>query len=456
MEQLVSKNPENKVARSWFSISMIVMAILMVLKDAISLRGVPKAIKRCFSCMPSLKDMKIASHSTFSRWIKRVGLYKLTQPLEAANDWIAIIDTSISIGDKKCFVILGIRSKTFFKIIKHGRALTIEDVDILHMELAKSINAQTVYNALKVAENRIGRFCQTCGDGGGEVTGGVKLFQEDAEQHGRVVRHMYDISHKLACLLKAEIAKNPQWKEFTAKAAASKLKLQLGEWGHLCSPNQRSKSRFMNMEQLMKWAMTMLDILNDPKDPEYKNAVKHFTWVKKYEEMIKLIGELLTITEEIRHKIRTEGVTATTYSELYNRYLALPMSLRASNFCGKILDFFEKTTAGLHLGEYLLGTSEIIESLFGKLKFLIREDLKKGFTGSVLFAAACVGKVDEETVKKAMVTVFDQNVKEWVDKNIGETFVQKRRRCLGRNRKKPGRKPGQKQAGTIQAQLVAA
>jgi len=86
----------------------------------------------------------------------------------------------------------------------------------------------------------------------------------------------------------------------------------------------------------------------------------------------------------------------------------------------------------------------------------MREDLKKGFTGSVLFAAACVGKVEDEIVKKALETVADQDVKEWVEKNIGETFVQKRRKGLGRNRKKTGRKTGQKQVGTTLTQLSAA
>jgi hypothetical protein len=452
---LATKNPTNKVARLWFPIAAIVMALLLILKDSISLRSTSKVTKRCFSFLPSMKKMKIASHSTLSRWIKRVGLYKLTQPLEIADDWIGIIDASIAIGNKKCLVILGVRSKAFLEKIKQGRALALKDVNILHMGLSKSINSQVVYEALKTSQKRIGQFYQTCGDGGSEVIGGVKLLQADVKQQGRVIKHMYDITHKLACLLKAEIAEDPQWKEFVKEATASKLKLQLGEWGHLCSPNQRSKSRFMNMEQFYGWATTMLAILNDPKDPAHTDVLKHFSWVKKYEVMIKLHGEYLAITEAVRHKIRMEGVTAKTHSELHKRYLKSPMSRLASNFCGKILDFFEEATANIGPEERLLGISEIIESLFGKLKHMIRDDLKKGFTGSVLFASACVGEIDCAIVKKAMETVSDQYVKKWVEKNIGETFTQKRRRCFGRNKKKPGRKPGQKHTGII-GELCAA
>jgi hypothetical protein len=428
----------------------------MILKDAISFRAVSKVTRRCFSFLPILEKTKIASHSTLIRWIKRVGLYKLTQPLEIADDWIGIIDASIAIVNKKCLVILGVRSRVFLEKIKQGRALALEDVNVLHMGLAKTINSQVVYEALKTCQKRIGQFCQTCGDGGSEVVGGVKLLQKDAKQQGRVIYHAYDISHKLACLLKAEIAEDPQWQEFVKEAAASKLKLQLGEWGHLCSPNQRSKSRYMNMEQFHGWGAKILMILNDPKDPAHTDVLRCFSWVKKYEEMIKLHGEYLGITEAVRHKIRMEGVSARTHSELYKRYLNLPMSGLANEFCGKMLDFFENATANICLGTCLLGTSEIIESLFGKLKYLIRDDLKKGFTGSVLFTAACVGEIDCAIVKTAMETVYDQQVNKWVTKNIGETFTQKRRRCLGRNKKKPGRKAGHKQTGIIGVILEAA
>lgn len=432
------------------------MSLLLILKDAISLRAVSKVTRRCFSFLPIPEKTKIASHSTLARWIKRVGLYKLAQPLEIADDWIGIIDASIAIGNKKCLVILGVRSSVFLEKIKQGRALALEDVNVLHMGLAKSINAQVAYEALKSCQKRIGQFFQTCGDGGSEVIGGVKLLQKDAKQQGRVIHHMYDISHKLACLLKAEIAEDPQWQEFVREAAASKLKLQLGEWGYLCSPNQRSKSRYMNMEQFHGWATKILIILNDPKDPAHTDVLRHFFWVKKYEEMIKLHGEYLGITEVVRHKIRMEGVTVRTHAELYKRYLNLPLSPLANEFCGKMLDFFENATANIGPEECLLGISEIIESLFGKLKYLIRDDLKKGFTGSVLFAAACVGEIDCATVRTAMETVSDRCVNKWVEKNIEETFTQKRRRCLGRNKKKPGRKSGQKHAGIIEAILEAA
>ncbi|HEV8051893.1 MAG TPA: hypothetical protein VGP47_05310, partial [Parachlamydiaceae bacterium] len=78
---------------------------LMTLKDSISLRATSKGIKSFFSIIfPKFKS-RIPSYATINRWIKRVGLYNLRKPLEQASDWIAIADTSISIGTQKVVMI---------------------------------------------------------------------------------------------------------------------------------------------------------------------------------------------------------------------------------------------------------------------------------------------------------------------------------------------------------------
>ncbi|MCE2983927.1 MAG: hypothetical protein LW832_10240, partial [Parachlamydia sp.] len=53
--------------------------------------------------------------------------------------------------------------------------------------------------------------------------------------------------------------------------------------------------------------------------------------------------------------------------------------------------------------------------------------------------AACVGKIDVEVVKKAMVKIRTKDVDEWTREQMGETLLSKRRKSLGewRKRKKP-------------------
>jgi len=412
-----------------------------MLQDSLTLRAVPRALNRFFSYLPSFNIIRTGSHTTLSRWIKRVGLHKLLRPLEKADDWTLLADHSIMIGAKKCLFILGVRLATLKACAKEKKALCFEDVEPILMEFSEISNGTIVNQAFKKAEERIGKIAQICSDLGPDLYAGIRSFQADALKDGRKVNFMPDISHKVASLLKGKLEDDEEWKSFVTKAAKSKLKFQLSEAAHLCSPNQRSKARFMNLDELVRWGKNILDASKNESDKENIKLLKKFAWVKDYEAMILKISELLLIAGIARHKIRTKYITKATYSELEKEFFALKLGQGACQFVGEILDFIEKFTADMKEGEIFLGSSEILESLFGKLKNLIYEDSKRGFTPFALSAAACLGKLDVDVVQQAIGTVSDKQVKEWCLANIGETITSLRRRLfkLPKKSKTPNR-----------------
>jgi len=69
--------------------------------------------------------------------------------------------------------------------------------------------------------------------------------------------------------------------------------------------------------------------------------------------------------------------------------------------------------------ERLLGTSEIIESVFGKMKRLEHDQAKSGFTVFILSLAAIVSKTTTEVVHKALETIPTKGIHKWFKKNIG-------------------------------------
>lgn len=461
---MIPQNPEHKPSRCWYSAFYMTLAICLILKDSLTLRAVPRALKRFFSHLPSFDIIRTGSHSTLSRWIKRVGLYKLLCPLEKASDWILLADHSIMIGSKKCLVIIGVRLTTLKTCIKETRALRFEDVEPILMEFSQISNAVIVNQALKKAEERIGKTFQICSDQGPDLYAGIRLFQEEAlKTEGRTVNFMSDISHKVASLLKAKLEKDEEWKRFVAKAAKSKIKFQLSEAAFLCSPNQRSKARFMNLDEFVRWGKNILDAFKNESDKKNIKLLKKFSWVKNYETMILKISEFLLVAGIARHKIRTECITKDTYSKLEKEFFSLKIGPSACQFVGELLDFIKKSTANMKEGEIFLGSSEILESLFGKLKNLIYEDSKRGFTPFALSAAACLGKLDVNVVQQAIETVSDKQVKEWCLANIGETFISLRRRVFKPAKKTEipeiileNNKVGQEFAGSIERCLAAA
>jgi hypothetical protein len=380
------------------------------------------------------------SHTAIRDWILQVGYYKLTS-IQKSNDWIGMIDLSIQIGSKKCLLILGVQAATLLK----SKALTFEDVHVLHLELLEKTNGPIIYEVLKKSEKTVGQYIQFCHDQGPDIVSGTRLYVQDVQEaEGRKIPVTNDIAHKIANLLAVE-AKELGWTEFALKASQMKQKLQWTKWAALCPPSQRSKARYMNLDELTNWANKILDHLKkmenehqkkieqkncDVKKSEadLKELLEQFGWIRSNESMIKEISEILLIGRIVRQKIRTEHLHNKTVEELEQELQKLQVGVRADQFAGTVLDFV--TDQIKDLDQVALGSTEIIESSFGKLKQLMDEDTKDGFTPFVLSLAACLGKLDLDTIQAALRTCNKKQVKEWATMNVGETIYSQRRRLF--------------------------
>lgn len=193
---------------------MIIICLRLVLQAAILLRAAPKAVHIILSDRSAVKNKPIPTHTTVKRWLAQVGLHKLQSPKEQANDWALLVDNSIQAGTQKCLVILGCRLSSF-----EGRALTLEDMEVLDIELHNNCDAQIVCEALERAQHRVGKVVMVCADDGPDLRRGVALFTRK-HNAGRV----FDITHKIGTFLKKELESDPEWLAFTAAAALAKKK----------------------------------------------------------------------------------------------------------------------------------------------------------------------------------------------------------------------------------------
>lgn len=399
------------------------------------------------------------SHTAIRDWILQVGYYKLTS-IQKSNDWIGMIDLSIQIGSKKCLLILGVQAATLLK----AKALTFEDVHVLHLELLEKTSGPIIYEVLKKSEKSVGQYRQFCHDQGSDIVSATRLYvQSIQEAEGRKIPVMNDIAHKIANLLAVEAAELG-WTEFASKASQMKQKLQWTKWAALCPPSQRSKARYMNLDELTDWANKILSHLEkaenehqkkikwkncevEKSETDLRELLEQFGWIRSSESMIKEISEMLLIGRIVRQKIRTEHLHAKTAEELEQVLQTLQVGSRADQFAGSVIDFVTDQTKDLD--QLALGSTEIIESSFGKLKQLMDEDTKDGFTPFVLSLAACLGKLDLDTVQAALRTCNKKQVKAWATMNIGETIYTQRRQLFNpfKKRKKKQEEPPQNNRG---------
>jgi hypothetical protein len=72
-------------------------------------------------------------------------------------------------------------------------------------------------------------------------------------------------------------------------------------------------------------------------------------------------------------------------------------------------------------GERLLGSSEVIESVFGKFKRLAGTHAKSGITGLLLAVGAMVSETGLKIVKQALESTKTKHVLEWCREKLGKT-----------------------------------
>ena len=211
----------------------------------------------------------------------------------------------------------------------------------------------------------------------------------------------------------------------------------------------------MNLDELVAWAKKILVYL-DKIESEYKLKaeknlfgvrkseamlkilLEQFGWVRSYKDMVQEVAELLLIGRIVRQKIRTEGIHKKTADELERILQDLSVGERANQFTGCIIDFVTEQAEGIE--QVALGSTEIIESSFGKMKQLMDEDTKDGFTPFVLSLSACIGKLDLDIVQAALRNCSKKQVKAWAAMNVGETIYSQRRRLFNpfkKRKKKP-------------------
>ena len=80
-------------------------------------------------------------------------------------------------------------------------------------------------------------------------------------------------------------------------------------------------------------------------------------------------------------------------------------------------------------GELLIGSTEILESLFGAYKNLEGQQSESGVTGLMLVVGALVSSWEQEAIKKGLEATPWKAVEAWIEKRLGPT-VQSQRRTL--------------------------
>jgi hypothetical protein len=364
--------------------------------------------------------------STGRLWLLRIGLAALLRAKTIADDWVWLVDHSIQIGQCKCLVILGIRLRD----LPEGRPLGHHDMELIALVPMTSSTKQTVAACLENAVPQTGVPRAILDDHGADLHGGVEIFRQIHPE----TSEFYDIKHKAACLLKARLEREPRWKAYASQLGQTKFAVQQTALACLAPPSQRSKARFMNVDGLVDWGIETLALVNDPSgmtklriSAELMKA--KLGWLEDFREELAEWSACMAVIDKSLDFIRCRGLTACAGRELE---AILPVALgSAGELREQLLGFVTDESSKVRQGERLPGTTEVLESCFGKLKALEDGQSKSGFTGLVLSLGAMVSTWTAESVGEALERCRVRDVLDWCRKNLGPSVQSQRRHAYG-------------------------
>lgn len=406
-----------------------------------SLRGA----SRVFEIVSSFFQLAQASPSWYSGrlWLMRIGYYKLFREKETSDDWIWIIDHTIQIGNEKCLIILGIRQSALPSAELY---LNFEDIEPIALLPVKKSNGQIVYEQLEEAVEKTGVPRQILSDHGTDIKCGIEKFCQVHKQ----TCFTYDIKHKGAGVLKRELKNDQSWNRFIQNASKTSKKVQQTSLAHLAPPNQRSKARYLNVDTLINWGQNTVAYLDSHEikgNSEYdlKQIHEKLGWLNEYRDHLGQWQELIDVVKSVEDYIKFAGIYQGCHIDLSEQLDMNLTTRRAKDLRNELVSFVEQLSLDARDGERLLGSSEIIESVIGKLKSLEQDQSRSGFTGMLLSLPAMLSKTTQDVIQKALESVPTKKVFRWVKDNIGQSVQSKKKEVLSVV-KKSEQKWDQKQA----------
>ena len=417
------------------SAAFISLWVQLVVRAGVSMRGVAAVLEVMGEYLG--QQFPIPHVTTGRGWLLRLGLAELVKPLEQAEDWVWFADHSVQIGPQKLFVITGLRAADQ---PPPGQALQLGDQQLIALVPMTGSDAASVCAALERASARTGVPRAIVSDQGSDVKGGVARF---GESHPQTLA-ISDIAHRGACLLKARFEPDERWTRFVKLAGQTKAQVAQTELAGVRPPSLRTKARFMNVAPLIAWGIKARGLLlrcrtrPAPAGMTAARVEEKLQWLEEFADALCEWREWMQVTDIALDVVRTQGHSPQTPDLLARsqpRPLAHPSSTELAD---QLLAFVTRQSAPLRPGERLPGSSEVLESTFGKFKTLERDQSQGGFTslilslGTVLFQARHTQTATTlsglaKTVKNGLELCGMKTVLSWLAQNLASTVTAQRR-----------------------------
>jgi hypothetical protein len=402
------------------------ISLCLNLCKRIGFRPAATALKIVFDCLGI--DVKIPSWDSIRCWSCRVGIAKLQEPVEEADDWIWMADHSNQIGREKVLQILGIRAS---QLPQPGQTLRLQEMRVLAVVPGTRWKREDVRREYGRLAKRIGppRFLLT--DGAVEL----RESADTLETAGKKLTLLRDMKHYAANIFEKLIGKSDRFGQYLSQLGRTRSAVQQTELSHFTPPPQKPKARFMNLGPTLRWERMISHHLSDPHSEARQDIMAQrmndkLGWMRGFRADLACWHRCEEVMQASLKFINRQGVyrgAAAALTELLD-HLAEEHpehSELSKTMAAKLIEFVKESEAELADGERAWLSTENLESAFGSFKRLEGQHSKGGFTSLVAAMPMLLTDWTAELVRKCFSAVSVKQMKQWLREELGATVKSK-------------------------------
>jgi hypothetical protein len=409
---ILSSGPESegqkRPYRHKFQMWLILIAIQFQYKDNLSYRQVREVLSNFLTSMGS--SLKPPSASSIRNWVRKLGYYRLWFYAGISKgDKVLIMDLSAGIGQEKVLVLLGIPLE---KWKKSPATLSFSDIEVLQVKTAKTWNGETIKAEIEAVKLKIeGDFRYIVTDRDSTMKCACRLSG---------YQNVSDCTHWMSSCLERYYKETEVFKELQTKLGKMRQKWVNSKYSALMAPNMRTKSRFLNLYEIIDWLNILLKNW-EKLDTDIQQAVD---FIKTHEALILELGAMIKLIKEISKLLKGQGVndkTALNIEALFNKE---PLSTTIlGRFKEDMLSYIKDIQTLLPDEQAIICCSDVIESIFGKYKYRGNKGASQGITDDVMTISLFSGNLSVPEIKEAMETVTLNNIEKWAVENTIPSFL---------------------------------
>lgn len=397
------------------------LCLSLFTQGVVSYRSIPRVLT-LLNATETLILSKVPHFTSIINWTLRLGLGLLQQVKPQNEPWVAIIDHSIDVGTKKALVVLRVPMNLFYK--RKG-SVRLEDCECIGLNISETVNGKQIELELDSIFQQSGFPASIIKDNDRTLNKGVTLWQEKQQIQIPIIE---DISHVIANTMKKQFANTTDYKRFTAFISNSAKKLRQTKLSFLSPPKLRTKGRFLSIGKLGEWGEKILNILKETRDNEnglltklkeiFTNKDEVISFIHQFSKTAKIVSKVMKI-------LKNSGLKRVTFSQCRRLLKQLPNDFELKK---DLLNWLQRHfTIKKQLTRYPLQvSSDIIESLFGRFKYMLERNPQADMNRSTLLIPLLCGQQDEATVERIFNQTKHKNLKKWEQNNIPYTMRKKR------------------------------